>query len=172
MSFLESKAEGIKFQRIDGALDETLVDAARENTVLDEEGKTLSGRIADFFRSAFSPEEVEIEAKPLSSDTLTGLVIISEDERRFRDYMAASQRGAGLDIAAMGFGKKKTFVVNTGNKLVQNMMALKQKDEELAKNLAQHLYETALFAQKELPLDKLPGFLTRNEKLLEKLVQG
>src|SRR3990167_2682100 len=63
---LENK-RNITFQRIDGALDDRLLDKEKDKTLLDEEGKTESSRIADFIRKSL---RVEVEAKSLASSLL------------------------------------------------------------------------------------------------------
>ena len=45
---------------------------------------------------------------------------------------------------------KRTFVVNTNNKLVQSIFALQDQNPELAQEGLPHLYELSLLSQKEL----------------------
>ena len=40
INFLENKLKNEKFQRIDGAIDDSIIDKSKENTVLDSDGKT------------------------------------------------------------------------------------------------------------------------------------
>lgn len=165
MNFLEGKIEGLKFQRIDGALDTTILDETREKTALDEEGKTEAGQIADFIRKALANDQVDVEAKSLSSDTLPSLIVRQEEMRRMRDYMALT----GNSLPPM-IGNKHTFVVNTNNKLVTALYAMKEKEPELAHEMAHHLYELSLLSNRELGSDALSTFVTRSSSLLEKLL--
>jgi len=161
MSFLEGKHDGVKFQRLDGAIDEIILDKEREKNVLDTDGKTEAVHTANFFRAILG-EEVEVEAKSLSSDQVPSFILISEEERRMRDYFTLS----GQDLPN-AFGKKRTLVVNTNNRLVQSIQKL--KDPELTKGLVKQLYELSLLSQRELDPTDFSNFLKRSSDLLESL---
>lgn len=85
IQFLEEKLS-ISFQRIDAAVDESLLDPSKEKDLLDAEGKTERSKIASFIKGAL--ENVEVEAKSFASEQLPGLIVLDEKSRRFRDYMA------------------------------------------------------------------------------------
>ncbi|GAB4192471.1 MAG: molecular chaperone HtpG [Simkaniaceae bacterium] len=164
ISTLEGKISGIKFQRIDGAVNDLILDKDRENTLLDSEGKTMSAKIADFFRKIIGSEDLEVEAKSVASDTLPAFVVIDEQTRRIRDYLTISQQEL-----PPGFMNKKTFVVNTNNKLIQAVYKLKDSDPGLAKSMIEQIYELSLLSQKELDPQKLTSFVERSNAVLEKL---
>lgn len=166
MSFLESKLMPAKFQRLDGGLEETILDKTREKNILDASGKSESAKIADFIRSSLSDDKVEVEAKSLASDALPAFIVIQEESRRIRDYLSVS--GQKFPEA---MGDKKKFVVNTNSSLVQAANQLKSKDPKLAKELIVQLYELSLLMQKELKADCLPQFLKRSNSLLETLLK-
>ncbi len=166
MSYLERKLSPVAFQRIDGKLDDAILDASREKTLLDASGKTESVHIADFFRSRLSAQpSLEVEAKSLASDSLPAFLVVDEESRRLRDYMAIS--GQAL---AGSFPQKKTFVLNTNNRLIHAIYGLKDKNPELAADMSTHLYELSLLAQKELDPSTLSDFVQRSARVLEKLV--
>jgi molecular chaperone HtpG len=156
---LENKLS-ITFQRVDGALDESLLDPTREKTLLDSEGKTESARIADLMRGAL--KDVEVDAKSLASDELAGMVVVDENQRRLRDYMSLTQ-------GQKGFGAKKTFVVNTNNKLIQILSKLQQKQPEIATAIAQSVYDLSLLAQREIEPADLEPIVARQTQILEKI---
>lgn len=163
MSFLEGKLSGVKFQRIDGGVDDIILDKEREKTLLDTNGKTEAVKLADIFRSLLKDEGVEIDAKSLSSDTVPAFMMISEEERRMRDYFALSGQN-------LPFGNKKgTLVINTNSALIQSIPKLEEKDSDLATSLVKQLYELSLLSQKELEPDAFSAFLKRSSELLEKL---
>ena len=164
MGALESKIDGLSFQRIDGKLDEHLLDKDREKTLLDTEGKTESARIADFFRAHLGENPtLEIEAKSLASDELPALLVVDEETRRLRDYMALTGQGVTLP-------SKKTLILNTNNKLVSTIFGLKDSKPELAKEMSHHIYELSLLSQKEMTPDALSAFAQRTTKILESLL--
>jgi molecular chaperone HtpG len=153
-SSLERKLS-LKFQRVDGALDDSLLDASKE--------KTESSKIADFFRKALP--DLEIEAKSLASQTLPALLIVDENTRRMRDAMALS----GHNMPA--FEAKKTFVVNTNNPLIESLYQMQESQPELANEVAHHLYELSMLAQKEIEPAKMTTFINRSTQVLEKLLK-
>jgi molecular chaperone HtpG len=165
IQFLEDKLS-TTFQRIDGASDGALYDASREKTILDETGRSESARIADSFRQALNQESVEIEAKSLSSDNLPGFIVLDENERRFRDYMLLTQGKAAGHLLS-----KKTLVINTNSRLVQTIVKLQTSKPELATDLAKHILDLSLLAQKELDPAETPNVLARQSAVLEKLAQ-
>lgn len=164
MGLLEDKLSPVKFQRLDGSLDDAILDNDREKNVLDAEGKTESVKIADFFRTKLDKDNLEVEAKSLSSDSVPAFIVISEESRRMRDYLSLSGQEFPGDI-----GDKRTFVVNTNNSLIQSMRKLGEKDPVLAKEMATQLYEMTLLSQKELEPEAFPHFLKRSSEVLEKL---
>lgn len=157
IQFLENKLS-TTFQRIDGALDESLLDPEKEKTLLDAEGKTESSRIAEFIRKALG---VEVEAKSLATDTLPALIVLDENERRFRDYIHLTQGKKGE--------AKKTFVVNTNHKLIQAISRLQGKQPEVAASLAKGIYDLSLLSQKEVGPDDLGPIVERQTEILEKI---
>lgn len=159
MNFLEHKLS-IQFQRVDGALDETILDRAREKTVLDADGKTESARIADYFRTVLS---CPVEAKSLASDALPAFLMFEEKSRRLRDQLALYEKE--LPQA------QKTFVVNTNSPLINQLVKLGDKKPALAQQVAKHLYDLSLMTQKELDGEEIPRFAQRSSQLLEALLQ-
>jgi molecular chaperone HtpG len=142
-----------KFQRIDGGLDEAIL--GQEN-----EGST---HIAEFVKGALEIEDLEVEAKSLSSSELPAFIMVDEETRRMRDTLALSSR----DLPP-GLMNKKTFVVNTSSLLIKAVA--KHEDKEVAKEILLHLYQLAQLSQKELPPKELSGFIERSSKVLEKLL--
>ncbi|MCP5492852.1 MAG: molecular chaperone HtpG [Chlamydiales bacterium] len=161
ISMLEHKCSPAKFTRIDGSIDDAILDAAREKSTLDESGKSQSAQIADFFRKQL--DGVEVEAKSLHEDSLPAFVVLDENMRRLRDTMSMHGQDMGAQF------DKRTFVVNTNSPLIEALT--KTQDESLAKELTQHLYELSLLGQRELKGDQIQGLIERANKLLTQLVK-
>lgn len=164
INFLEGKLENVKFQRLDGALDDILVDEEREKLVVDSEGKTEAVQISDLIRSCLNNETIEVEAKSLTNDKIPALIVIDEKNRRMRDYMSLS----GQDLSPHLVDKQK-FVVNTNNSLVNSIHKLSKKDPELAGSIVTQLFDLTLLGQQELDPKSFSGFISRSNELLEKL---
>jgi molecular chaperone HtpG len=166
ISLLEGKWDEIAFQRIDGAIDEAILDSNREKTLLDADGKTEGSKIADFIRSKLPLSDVAIEAKSLHNNAVPAFLIVDEKMRRMRETLALTQQ-----TIPPGFAAKRTFVVNTNSPLIQAIYQLKNKDPALAENIVQHLYELSLLSQRELEPSALSAFITRSNQILEKMAQ-
>jgi molecular chaperone HtpG len=162
--FLEGKLSPVVFQRIDADVSEHLLDKSREKTLLDAEGKTEAGRLADFIRGKLTDELIEVEAKSLATDEVPGFVTIDEKQRRMRDYMLRmdpKQLESGM--AMMG---KRTFVVNTNHPLVEVIQKLDVQNPDLAKELTKELYDLALLSQREMSPADLNAFISRTHLIL------
>ena len=146
----------VKFQRVDGGLDDLLTDNA-EFAPKEE--------LLQFAKDSFKDLKVEVELKPLSSSSVPGFVMIDEDQRRFRDYMRLQKQDFSQDL----FGKK-TFVLNANSPMVSKIEEIQKNRPDLAKELLEQLYDLSLLSQKELHNDALQPFLNRSMKLFETLL--
>ena len=153
VQFLEEKLE-TSFQRIDGAMNDTLLDPERE--------KTGASEIASFIKASLEDTSIEVDAKSLSSDKLPAILVLDENQRRLRDYMTLTQ-GKSM------FPAKKTFVVNTNNPLIHLIEKLQNTQPEIAKDLAKSIYDLSLLSQRELEPGDLENVVFRQTLILEKL---
>ena len=159
MGAMERKNSEIKFQRIDGAIDDSILQEESE------EKKVDFSKLSETISSILGQDKVKIEAKSLASDTLPGFIVVSEEMRRMKEYMNLSNQAMPPELF-----DKKTFVVNTNCKLINSLSSLNEKDPDLAKDLLTHLYEMSLLSQKELDPSQLSGFVERSSRVLAKLV--
>ncbi len=166
MSALERKKSGVQFQRIDGDIDASILDTSKDSSTVDADGKTDATKLSELFQEKLASDNVEVEAKSLASDTLPGFIVVGEDMRRMKEYMALSKQ----TMPSALFDKKK-FVVNTNSKLINSLPELNAKDPDLAKDLITQLYELSLLSQRELDPSKLSEFVLRSNRVLEKLVK-
>lgn len=161
IQFLEEKLE-TSFQRIDGALDAHLLDPSREKTLLDPDGKTAAAKTASFIRASLDDPNLEVEAKSLASNKLPALLLLDENQRRLRDYMALTQGKSSISA-------RKTFVVNTNSPLIQAIEKLESKQPDIAKEMAKSVYDLSLLSQRELEPSDLEKVVSRQTEILEKL---
>ena len=167
ISFLESKLENVKFQRVDGGLDDILTDKSREKTILDTEGKTEAAHIADLFRGHLSIKDLEVEAKSLAQDSIPAMIIIDEQTRRFRDVMLSSK---SADATFPTLGKHK-LVLNTNNSLILKINTLSKKDPELSSSMSRQIYDSTLLSQREMQPEALDNYLKHSHEIMQKLVE-
>lgn len=164
-SFLEGKISPAKFSRVDGSLGDSLIDKEREQTILDDQGKTAATHLSEWIRSHLSEEELEVEAKSLSDDAVPAFLLIDESQRRMREYFLSMD-----PQQAMHLGGKKTFVVNTNNPLIRSIQKLHSKEPALAKEMVEEIYGLSLLSQKEIQPQQLHPLVQRTHQLLETLV--
>lgn len=164
-SQLERKLTGVSFKRIDASLEETHIDRAKEDTLLDSEGRTKAFHIAEFFKSKLNDKTLKIEAKSLSSDEMPALILIDENMRRMREYFQLSNQPLPKEM-----GSNHTFVVNTNNSLINRIYSLKEKKPELASSLVHELYGLTLLSQKELKPEELPELIKKTQANLSALL--
>ena len=143
------------FKRLDAIAHETLHDASREKSIVDESGKTEGSHIASFFKQALPSAEVDVVAKSLSSNQLPAILSLSEEERRMRDYMTK------VLAQEAHIKPKATLVLNTNNPLVAAIYHAREKEPALAKELAEGLYELTKLASHELKAEELGQFIER-----------
>lgn len=165
-SALEKKNPEIKFKRIDSEVGDHLIDKEKEMTILDADGKTEAGRLADFYRQHLPSGSYEVEAKSLASPELPALVMMDEQERRMRDYFQMMNPEGG---AHFGAHTKRTLVLNTNNPFVNALPKMEAKNPELAKDLAQEVIDLSLLSQREMNAEDLQAFIKKTTKLLEQL---
>ena len=168
MQFFERKLHPVVFQRIDASLDENLLDQSREKTVLDESGKTEAAHLADFIRAKLDNDLIQVEAKSLASDSVSGFVMLDENQRRMRDYMLSLNPKETNTDMLLG---KRTFVVNTNNILMSSLLKLDNINPDLTKDLVKETYELALLAQREMDPTSLNDFISRTNHVIEKLTE-
>ncbi len=168
IDFLERKLSPTTFQRIDAELHDEIIDKTREKSLLDSEGKTAASHLAEFISNKLGNDQITVEAKSLVSDQVSGMILINEQERRFRDHMQRMNQEGGSSPFPFG---KKTFIVNTNNSLIASIQALDHKYPELAKELTQEVYELALLSQREMDPHALNEFIQRTNHVLTSLTK-
>lgn len=164
---LERNLKPLHFQRIDGAIDENIVDLERENIIQDESGKTESSHLAEFVAAKLLDQHIDVVAKSLHNDALPGFIMMDENQRRMRDYFSQLNPGESKNEL---FGKS-TYVINTNNPLMKAIQKLDAKNPELAKDLILQTYELSLLSQHEMNPNLLNEFVIRSNNVLSKLTE-
>lgn len=165
-SYLEGQLKNVQFKRVDGAVLDQHLDKEREKSILDADGRTEASYMSDFFSKEIDGQELKIEIKSLTNDSLPGLIVFDENERRMRDYFRRMQP----DMAQSPISPKATLVLNPNNSLVQSAYKLRTEKPETATMLAKHLYDLALVSQQEVDHEKMDQFIQNHQMLLEKLL--
>lgn len=167
MQFLERKLTPATFQRIDGGVSDAVLDKDKEKTILDPQGKTEATYLADFVRQKLGQDHVEVEAQSLASDSLPGVIIMDESQRRMREYF--SRLDPSESAAQMAHLDKRKFVINTNSPLINDLQKLDGIDSDLTADLVRQTYDLALLSQREMDPNALHDFVERSNRVIEKL---
>ncbi len=157
IQFLESKNPDYKFKRIDGGIEDILIDKESDNNSKEETEKLI--------KTLLENDEISVEAKNLASKDIPGMIVIDEQARRLYDYFVMSQGEVPL-----GFPKKHTFVVNTNHDAIRHLEKLALDDKALASKVAKQLYKLSLLAQKELQASEMSDFVSESHELMQALL--
>jgi len=167
MQYLENKLSPVVFQRVDAGIDDNILDKDKEKSILDASGKTEAAHLADFVRNKLGNDKINVEAKSLATENVPGFIVIDENQRRMRDYFMQMNPKEAAD--KMNFVQGLTFVVNTNNPLMAAIQKLDAIDPELTTDLVKQAYDLSLLSQREMNPAALNEFITRNNRVLEKL---
>ncbi len=165
IQMLEKKTSAT-FKRIDGHIDDTILDPSKEKGLLDADGRSEAARLAEFFKKKLQIEGVEVEAKSLASHSIPAFLMIKEEDRRLRDTLAFHNKMSKKETSAF---IKPTFVINTNSKLINAIHSVEQKDPELAEKMAREVYDLSCLSQREMEPEGLSEFVARSTHVLEAL---
>ncbi len=165
VAFVEMKDPKVKFQRVDADLTEDLLEKdASQKLVEGAEGKSREDRIREAFAPSLPEKGVEIRVESLKDGSVPGMILLSEQSRRFREM--TRMLGKDADLGA----EEQTLVVNAASPVVKNLLRLREqgRDEE-ARLLAEQVYDLALLAHRGFDRDRMEAFLERSTRILEKV---
>lgn len=174
--WLESRHEELKFQRVDAELDSSLKEDTPE--LSDGDGETKSESLRKLIKDALDNDKVTIQVQALKSGSEgpAALILLPEQMRRMNDI------GALMDQRLPGLPDYHVLLVNQKHPLVEGLLKLQSggvivgdagqsPSEMLARDLAQHLYETAKLSVGGLDPKELANFQTKNLQLMSRLME-
>ena len=176
--WLESKHEDLKFQRVDAELDDSLRDEQSE--LSDQDGETQSETLRKLIKTALDNDKVTIQVQALKggADAPAALILLPEQMRRMNDIGALmEQRLPGLpDHHVLLINRRHPLVdgllkLNAGSVLVGVDAGASSPSQQLAGEMARHLYDMARLSVGGLEPNELAGFQTRSTQLMSKLME-
>jgi len=168
INFLEIRDGSVKFSRIDSHdVHDILVDKEKKSDIIvDPKGnRTEKDLLEELFKNYLDNKDIKIKVQNLKSSEIPSMIIFDEQARRIHEISSIIQQ------KDLGLMKDFTLVLNANNPIINNLKKLtndSSKQEEV-KLLCNHLYELALLTQKQLPQEKMQGFLDRSLKIMELL---
>ena len=160
VSQLESRNEGIKFQRIDADLTDTF--KAKTSKKAEKEMEEQAEAVAKLMKKALGKDGVKVKIEKLKNKKISSMITLAEESRRMQDMMKMYSM-PGMDMGA--FGKEgETLILNANHPLVQYV--LEHQDGENVKMICEQLYDLALLQQAPLEPEAMTKFVARSNEIM------
>lgn len=160
ISQLESKNEGIKFQRIDADVTDALKTKTSKKT--QEEFDEQAKQIADIMKKALKNDKITVKVEKLKNKKVSSMITLSEETRRMQDMMKMYSM-PDMDMGAFG-GEGETLVLNANHPLVQYV--IEHKDGENVETICEQLYDLAKLQHAPLAPEAMTKFIARSNDIM------
>ena len=160
ISQLESKNEGIKFQRIDADLTDTF--KSKTSKKAEEEMKGQAEAIAKIMKNALKKDKLEVKVEKLKNKKISSMITLSEESRRMQDMMKMyAMNGMGMgDMAEEG----ETLILNANHPLVQYVIG--HEEDEHVGMICEQLYDLAKLQHAPLKPEDMTKFVNRSNEIM------
>lgn len=169
ISHIESKEDNVKFARIDA----DLTDAMKEN--VSEEDQKLHDETSEVLQKLFAKtlgkEGIKVKLELLKSADISAVIVLAEESRRMQDMSKLyGFMNMGMDMGNMP--SDETLLLNKNNTLVDYIITNKDQDDKQddIQLFCEQIYDLALMSHKPLEAKAMTDFITRSQKILERLV--
>ena len=166
VSQLESKNEGIKFQRIDADLTDTF--KAKTSKKAEKEMEEQAEEIAKIMKKVLKKDSITIKVEKLKNKKISSMITLSEESRRMQDMMKMYSM-PGMDMGMFGNKEGETLILNANHPLVQYV--LENKEGENVKMICEQLYDLALLQQAPLEPEEMTKFVARSNDIMMMLTK-
>ena len=158
---LESKNEGIRFQRIDADLTDTF--KSKTSKKAEEELAESEKKLGEKIKKALKNDKMNVKLQKLKDKKVSSMLTVSEDSRRMADMMKMySMNGMG----AMGdFGNEgQTLILNANHPLVKYVM--EHEEGENVDMICEQLYDLARLQNAPLDAAAMSRFVSRSNDIM------
>ena len=160
ISQLESKHEGIKFQRIDADVTDAL--KTKTSKKAQEEFDEQAKQIADIMKKELKNDKITVKVEKLKNKKISSMITLSEETRRMQDMMKMYSM-PGMDMGAFG-GEGETLILNANHPLVQYV--IEHKDGENVETICEQLYDLAKLQHAPLAPEAMTKFIARSNDIM------
>ncbi len=160
ISQLESKNEGVKFQRIDADVTEAL--KSKTSKKAQEEFEEQAKAIAEIMKKALKNDKITIKVDKLKNKKISSMITLSEETRRMQDMMKMYSM-PGMDMGGFG-GEGETLILNANHPLVQYVT--EHKDGENVEMICEQLYDLAKIQHAPLSPEAMTKFIARSNEIM------
>ncbi|MBM6830032.1 molecular chaperone HtpG [Anaerotignum lactatifermentans] len=175
VSFLEYKNPGVKVQRIDADITDTLQEKkdGEESEAKKQADEYANTKMETLFREALSKEDLKVKAEHLKTASVSAMILLSEDSRRMMEMMEAYGNNEMYKAMFANVKPDETLVLNKSNKLVQFLMDAADQEEkkEDCQMICRQVYDLALMSHRSLTSEEMTAFIDRSGQILEKLAE-
>ncbi len=162
IQFLESKNSDLKFERVDSDITENLIEQDADSKLVDSDNKTRDERIEEVFKTELDINGLHIRLESLKDDSVPGMILLNEQQRRFKEMTHMMGQGEMPDLFA-----DHTLLVNSASPAVAKVLTLQDAgDKETAGLLIEQIYDLAMLSHQAISKDRMAAFLERSSKLL------
>lgn len=166
ISLVESKQEGLKFQRVDSDLSDLMKDSSENEDA--EAEKSWNEALISAFKTALGKDDVKIQVEKLKNEDVSAMVILSESNRRMQDMF----KSYGMKHMDPGmFPSEEVLVLNKKHPLVQ-FITDENASEELKALIAQQVYDLAMMSHKPMSSEQMSAFILRSNLLMKRMTSG
>lgn len=160
INFLEMQMEGVKFNRIDSDISDTMKDS---ETLVDE---TTTTKLQDLFKVALNNDKLKIRVEGLKAMDLPAIMLLSEQSRRMQEMSKMFGNGMNMNM----FPTEETLVINGNNKLVSALLNLSEDRLADSTLICKHIYDLAMLSHKQLSTEEMSSFIQRSNEILLKIL--
>ena len=160
ISQLESKNEGIKFQRIDSDLTDVL--KSKTSKKAEKEFEEQASKIGEIMKKTLKNESLVVKVEKLKNKKISSMITLSEESRRMQDMMKMYSM-PGMDMG--GFGSEgETLILNANHPLVQYVT--QSTDSENVEMICEQLYDLAKIQHAPLNPEAMTKFIARSNEIM------
>ena len=175
VSFLEYKNPGVKVQRIDADITDTLQEKkdGEESEAKKQADEYANTKMETLFREALGNENLKVKTESLKTANVSAMILLSEESRRMMEMMEAYGNNEMYKAMFANVKPDETLVLNKSNKLVQFLLDAADQEEKKAdcQMICRQVYDLALMSHRSLTSEEMTAFIDRSGQILEKLAE-
>lgn len=160
ISQLESKNEGVKFQRIDADVTDVL--KSKTSKKAQEELEAQAKAVTEIMKKALKNDKVTVRVDKLKNKKIASMITLSEETRRMQDMMKMYSM-PGMDVGGFG-GEGETLILNANHPLVQYVTG--HQDGENVEMICEQLYDLARIQHAPLAPEAMTKFIARSNEIM------
>ena len=160
ISQLESKNQGIRFQRIDADVTDAL--KAKTSKKAEKEFEEQAEAISKIMKKALKNDKITIKVEKLKNKKISSMITLSEETRRMQDMMKMYSM-PGMDMGGFG-GEGETLILNANHPLVQYVTD--HQDSQHVEMICEQLYDLARVQHAPLSPEAMTKFIARSNEIM------